>query len=81
VTQQHLDDKDGEPLEAHHLYCRARYPDKETDANNDVLIKRSIHIKFHQLYGFTDITPDMFEQFLRDHYNIYSYPWRNANYN
>lgn len=64
-----------DPLEAHHLYSQTAYPDKRFDVNNGVLFCRSIHREFHRLYG-PDTIPEQFEQFVKDHYNISSFPWR-----
>lgn len=67
-------------LEIHHLYSRHDHPDKKNILNNGVLLKQSVHIKFHQEYGQTYNTPEQFEDFCRKHYNITNFPWRDAGF-
>ncbi len=70
--------KDGEPFEAHHLYCRSAFPEKSLDSNNGVLLKKEINQKFHQLYYGIAVTPKHFNEFLKETYNIDSFPWENT---
>lgn len=78
VTQKHLNS--GGEFEAHHLWCKSRYPELALDPKNGVLLSKDIHRRFHKQYSSVIATPDIFEQFLREEFNITHFPWRNPNH-
>lgn len=50
------------------------------DVKNDVVLVKSLHKKFHNLYGFGNNTALQFEQFCLEHYNISYFPWEDGNH-
>lgn len=56
---------DDDPLQIHHLYSRDAYPQLVNYFRNGVLIKKSLHVQFHQQFGGGQNTPRQFEIFIQ----------------
>lgn len=68
-------------LHCHHLDAFKTHVEKRYLASNGVLIQKSIHNRFHKLYG-KDVTVADFEDFLCKYYNWGDkpFPWRQGNH-
>lgn len=64
----------------HHLYSWTPYVDLRYEVTNGVAICIDIHDAFHNEYGRGNNTPQQFERFLEQHYNITEYPWAQDNH-
>nr|AOC61649.1 putative H-N-H homing endonuclease [Gloeotilopsis planctonica] len=69
-----------DPLVIHHLDSWDSYENRRYDIHNGVVILKSIHSTFHNLYGFGKNTALQFETFLYKNYNIQSFPWKYGNH-
>ncbi len=65
-------------LNAHHLVARSIAPHRTYDPNNWVLITKEQHVAFHNLYGRTDPTGELFEKWATENYGITEFPWKRA---
>lgn len=65
-------------LQAHHLVGwwneSTRY-----DISNGVALTEEVHMEFHNDYGRGRNTPEQFENFCREKYNVTHFPWRYGN--
>lgn len=52
---------------AHHLFNWADYPHLRYEPSNGICISRSLHKKFHQLYGKRNNTVGQFNDFMQNH--------------
>lgn len=68
------------PLVCHHLESWNKNPDLRFDVKNGVVLVRSLHKEFHELYGFGNNTALQFEKFAFENYNINYFPWRDGNH-
>jgi hypothetical protein len=69
--------KNREQLVVHHLDSFAAFPEKRYDLDNGVVIDKSVHMLFHQLYG-SKTTREDFEHFALMYYKKKSFPWRSC---
>ena len=51
------------PLESHHLWNYAYYPEKRLNLSNGVCITQELHRLFHKTYGKVNNTPEQFSEF------------------
>jgi hypothetical protein len=68
------------PLVIHHLNSWCDNINQRFDINNGVVLLKSIHLQFHQIYGFGKNTSMQFEQFCHEEFGITEYPWKKDNH-
>jgi len=54
---------DRRKLVAHHLDSYHTHPEKRFDLNNGIVIEKSLHKKFHKIYGYKSTTKEQFAEF------------------
>lgn len=69
-----------EPLVIHHLDSWDNNATRRYDVTNGVVLLKSIHYAFHNEYGFGNNTVLQFEKFIREHYDIQTFPWKYGNH-
>lgn len=53
-------------LAAHHIYNYGHYPELRYEVSNGVLLRRDLHIEFHNKYGYGHNTKEQFMEFFQD---------------
>lgn len=66
-------------LECHHLIGWWYEPTRYT-IENGIAISADIHKDFHDNYGRGDNTPEQFEKFCEEKYNVTNFPWRQGDH-
>lgn len=64
ITGVKLENSEGKALVAHHLYGAKDYPNLTYVEGNGIVLEESIHMLFHNTYGYTNNTLEQFKKFL-----------------
>ena len=59
-----------DPLICHHLFSWSDNKSLRYNISNGVVLKKSVHKKFHDIYGYGYNTNTQFEQFCQTYYNV-----------
>lgn len=57
-------------LHSHHLDSWNAHPEKRYDPQNGVLLHKTVHKHFHDIYKYGDNSESQFVQFLQDYYQL-----------
>jgi hypothetical protein len=68
------------PLVIHPLNSWCDNINQRFDINNGVVLLKTIHFQFHQMYGFGNNTVLQFEAFCQDTFEVTKYPWKQNNH-